>query len=142
MRLVLNKFIGLIGASVLSLGLTSEAFAEVLGGDYTSLLCPTSLGIPERPYVDAELEADDTHMAADEADLIENGISTLIGNAEITRNAQQVIAESIKYNQINDTADLDGNVNYWDADLFLNSNDAFLQFDNGVGEFSNADYIP
>ncbi len=141
MRLVLNKFIVLSGACVLSLGLTSGAFAEVLGGDYTSLLCPTSLGIPERPYVDAELEEGDTHMAADEADLIENGISTLVGNAEITRNAQQVTAETIKYNQPEDTADLAGNVNYWDADIFLNSDDAFLQFDSGVGEFSGADYI-
>ena len=141
MRLGLNKFIVIIVASVLSLGLTSGAFAEALGGDYTSLLCPASLGIPERPYVDAELEEDDTHMAADEADLIENGISTLIGNAEITRNTQQVRAETIKYNQTEDTADLSGNVNYWDADLFLDSNDAFLQFDNGIGEFSNADYI-
>ncbi len=141
MRLGLNKFIVIIVASVLSLGLTSGAFAEALGGDYTSLLCPASLGIPERPHVDAELEEDDTHMAADEADLIENGISTLIGNAEITRNTQQVRAETIKYNQTEDTADLSGNVNYWDADLFLDSNDAFLQFDNGIGEFSNADYI-
>ena len=141
MKLVLNKLIVLIGASVMSLGLTPGAFAEVLGGDYTSLLCPISLGIPERPYVDAELAEGDTFMTADEADLIEHGISTLTGSAEITRDIQQVTADKIIYNEPKDTADLTGDVNYWDADLFLNSNDAFLKFDNGVGEFSSADYI-
>ena len=132
MKLVLNKLIVLIGASVMSLGLTPGAFAEVLGGDYTSLLCPISLGIPERPYVDAELAEGDTFMTADEADLIEHGISTLTGSAEITRDIQQVTADKIIYNEPKDTADLTGDVNYWDADLFLNSNDAFLKFDNGL----------
>jgi LPS-assembly protein len=141
MKLVSNKLVALCGGSLLSLGLTSGASAAVLGGDYKSLICPQSLNIPDRPFVDAELAEGDTHMTADEADLIENGISTLSGNAEITRNAQQVTADTIKYNQPNDTADLAGDVNYWDDDLFLNSNDAFLQFDNGIGEFSNADYI-
>ena len=141
MKLVLKKLIVLSGTSALSLGLTVVTPAAELGGDYRSLICPQSLNIPDRPYVDAELAEGDTHMTADEADLIENGISTLTGNAEITRDAQQVTADTIKYNQPNDTANLGGNVNYWDEALFLNSEDAFLQFDNGVGEFSNADYI-
>ncbi len=140
MRLVLNKFIAFSGVGLLSLGLTPGVTAAELGGDYKTLLCPQGLNIPERPHVDAVLEPGDTHMAADNADLIENGISTLVGNAEITQNAQQVSADNIEYNQPNDTANLDGNVNYWDETTFLNSKDAFLQFDNGIGEFSDADY--
>ena len=50
-------------------------YAAELGGDYTTLLCPQSLNIPDRPYVDAELDSGDTHMAADEADLIDGGVS-------------------------------------------------------------------
>ena len=141
MKLALNTLIALCGSSMLSLGMTSIVSAAELGDDYTSLVCPQGLNIPERPYVEAELAIDDTYMTADEADLIEKGISTLTGNAEITRNTQQVTADHILYNEPNDTADLDGNVNYWDEDLFLNSKDAFLQFDNGVGEFTDADYI-
>lgn len=141
MKRVQNTLVILCGGSLLSLGLSSGLSAAELGGDYSTLLCPQSLNIPERPVVDAELDEGDTHLTADEADLIEGGISTLTGNAEISRNTQQVSADFIKYDQPNDTANLDGNVNYWDETLFLNSNDAFLQFDNGVGEFADADYI-
>lgn len=141
MKPVLNKIVAICGVSMLSLGLASEAFAEILGGDYKNLICPLSLNVPLRPDVDAELAEGDTFMTADEADLIENGISTLTGNAEITRDLQQVTADNITYNEPNDTADLAGDVNYWDDAVFLNSNDAFLQFDSGIGEFSNADYI-
>ncbi|MCG8378010.1 MAG: hypothetical protein MI865_00900, partial [Proteobacteria bacterium] len=115
-------------------------FSAELGGDYTSLLCPNALDVPERPVIDTVLGTDDIHLAADEADLVEEGISTLTGNAEITRNTQQVTADYIQFDQPNDTADLDGNVNYWDETVFLNSTEAFLQFDNGIGEFENANY--
>jgi LPS-assembly protein len=137
MKVVLNRLVTLCGAILLSSG----ASAAELGGDYKTLLCPQSLNIPDRPYVDAELEAGDTHMTADEADLIEGGVSTLTGNAEVTRDSQQVTADVIEYNQPAETADLDGNINYWDEALFLKSNEAFLQFDNGVGDFTNADFV-
>ena len=45
------------------------------------------------------------------------------------------------YDQPNDTADLQGNVHYWDETTYLNSNEAFLTFDNGVGEFKDADFV-
>lgn len=140
MNPVNHRLIVLCGGSLLTFGLSSGVSAAELGGDYSTLLCPQSLNIPERPAVDAVLDTDDTYLIGDEADLIENGISTLTGNAEITRNLQQVRADFIEYDQPNDTADLDGNVNYWDEALFLNSKDAFLTFDNGVGEFTGADY--
>ncbi len=137
MKAVLNTLVTLSGGILLFSG----ASAAELGGEYTSLLCPQSLNIPERPFVDAELDSGDTHMTADEADLIEGGVSTLSGNAEITRNSQQITADVIEYNEPNDTADLDGNINYWDEALFLKSNEAYLQFDNGIGEFTEADYV-
>lgn len=137
MKAVLNTLVTLCGGIMLSSG----ASAVELGGEYTTLLCPQSLNIPDRPYVDTELESGDTHMVSDEADLIEGGVSTLTGNAEVTRNSQQVTADIIKYNQPNDTADLNGNINYWDEALFLQSNEAHLQFEEGIGEFIDADYI-
>lgn len=115
--------------------------AAELNRDYTTLFCPTSLDIPSGPVVDTELEVDDTYITADEADLVEYGTSTLRGDAEITRNTQQVRADFIEYDEPADTADLKGNVNYWDEALYLQSNDAYLTFDDGVGDFNNANYI-
>jgi LPS-assembly protein len=136
MKLVKNSLLGIFGSV-----LVSSVSAAELGDEYSTLLCPQSLNIPDRPYVEAELAEGDTFMTADEADLVEGGISTLTGKAEITRDIQQVTADVIKYNEPNDTADLKGDINYWDDAVFLNSKEAFLQFDNGIGEFTNADYI-
>ncbi len=122
------------------LSLTTSQAAE-LGGDYTTKLCPNGLNIPSLPEIEAELELDDTYITADEADLVDKGVSVLRGNAEITRNTQQVRADKIVFDDPANTADLEGDVNYWDDAVYLNSNDAFLTFDNGVGEFEHADYI-
>ena len=133
-----SKVVVTLSSTVLWIGGLSAA---ELNRDYTTNLCPTGLNIPERPYVDAELELDDTYIIADEADLAEFGTSTLKGNTEITRNTQQVRANYVEYDEPADTADLKGDVNYWDQDIYLHSDDAFLTFDNGVGDFSNANFI-
>ena len=137
MKLFINRLI--VFLSVLLL--TFNIYAAELGGEYSKLICPLSLNVPERPYVDTVLTDDDTHISADDADLVEGGISTLRGNAEITRNSQQVTADIIKYDQPNDSAKLDGNVNYWDEGLFLKSKKANLKLENGSVVFDVADYI-
>ena len=70
MNLIVNRLVIYLGSSLLSFGLMTETFSAELGGDYTSLICPQSLNIPDRPFVDAEFDEDDTYMTADEADLI------------------------------------------------------------------------
>jgi LPS-assembly protein len=137
MKVVNNILVTLIGGALL----VSGANAAELGGDYKTLLCPQSLNIPDRPYVDAELESGDMHLVADEADLVDGGVSTLTGNAEVTKDSQQVTADVIEYNQPAETADLNGNINYWDDSLFLKSNEAFLQFNDGIGNFTDADFV-
>ena len=72
-----NSLVVLFGIAI-----SSGLSAAELGGEYSTLLCPQSLDIPARPTVDEVLGVDDTHLVADEADLIENGVSTLTGNAE------------------------------------------------------------
>ena len=116
-------------------------YAAELGGGYTSLICPQSLDIPERPYVDAELADGEIRISADNADLTEGGISTLQGNAEIIRDSQQIAADGINYDQPNDNAELEGNVKYWDETLFLQSKTANIKLDNGSGVFNDANYI-
>ena len=137
MKLFINRLIVFLSILLLTLNI----YAAELGGEYSKLICPLSLNVPERPYVDTVLTVDDTHMSADDADLVEGGISTLRGNAEITRNSQQVTSDIIKYDQPNDSAKLDGSVNYWDEELFLKSKKANLKLENGSGVFDDADYI-
>ena len=137
MKLFKNRLIILFGV----IFIPYKIYAAELGGEYTSLICPQSLGIPERPFVDVDLTDGDTHISADNADLVEGGISILQGNAEIKRDSQQIKADTIRYDQPNDTAKLDGNVNYWDEGLFLKSKKANLTLENGSGIFEDANYI-
>ncbi len=102
--------------------------------------CPTPLDIPARPILDVELESEDIHVESDEAELVEGGTSTLTGNVELTKGQQQIRANQLQYNDVDDTAGLQGNVHYWDTSVFLFSESADLQLDQGTGEFSNADY--
>lgn len=104
-------------------------------------LCPAPLPIPARPIVEADLAPGDIHISADEADLEEGGISILHGNAEITRDRQQVSADVITYNQTAETADLAGNIEYWDDALYFSSEIASLDFGTNTGQFDNARYV-
>lgn len=103
-------------------------------------LCPAPLDIPSRPSVEEILEEGDTFITADSVDLIEEGVSHLEGNAEITQDNQQVRADVIDYDKAREIADLEGNVNYWDEALYLRSDKSHLELDIGSGTFENADY--
>ena len=104
-------------------------------------LCPSSLPVPERPLVDVPLAPGEVHITADEADLEEFGISNLRGNAEITRDSQQVSAESITYDQPKETADLEGDVEYWDNDIYLAGEKGSVDFTKDSGQFEHARYM-
>ena len=126
---------------LLTLGLITTLPAQAEDSDSSVWrFCPSSLDIPARPLVEDELESEDILLNADEADLVENGVSTLTGNVEITKGAQQISADEVKYDQTQDDADLKGNVDYWDPALFLHSDEAHLELNDGTGVFKNADY--
>jgi LPS-assembly protein len=124
-----------------SLSLWQDGMAETISDDPGITLCPQSLNIPARPTVDEVLGSEDIHLSADEADLIEKGTSQLMGNAEITRGSQQVRADRVEYDQPQDTADMEGDVHYWDETLFLHSDQAHLEFEDGTGQFQRAEFI-
>ena len=103
-------------------------------------LCPTPLDIPPRPIVTDVLEPGDTLMMSDKADFVENGKSHLEGDVEVTQDEKQVKADVIDYYQPSNSADLQGNVNYWDDKVYLHAPTAHVNFDKNTGEFSDADY--
>lgn len=105
------------------------------------LFCPQPLAVPARPAVEAALEPDQTYISAEEADLVEDGVSALFGNVDLLRNRQQARADRVIYDQPRDTADLEGDVRYWDDRLFLQSETAFLDFNSETGQFRRGDYL-
>ena len=123
--------------------------AEQPGGAYLSPvpiandwpLCSAPLPIPARPAIGVDLDPGAIHISADEADLEEEGISLLHGNAEITHDRQQVRADVITYNQPSETAELRDNIEYWDDSFYFASDVARLEFETDTGDFENARYV-
>lgn len=103
-------------------------------------LCTGSLDIPPRPAVTTALDHGDTHILADKVDFIENVSTHLEGDAEVTQDEKQARADIIDYYQDSNTADLQGDVHYWDNDAYLNSPVAHIDFNADTAEFAQADY--
>lgn len=104
-------------------------------------LCPSALPIPDAPQVDTALEPGEIHISADKAELEEQGLSTLEGNVEITRDDQQLTADAIAYDEPGGTADLNGNVQYWDNVLYLRGDKGHVDFNKESGFFENSNYV-
>ncbi len=125
---------------LLGMGVSIIGLADESENDSPWPFCPSTLDIPARPLITDSLAADDILITADEADLAEQGISELSGSVEITQGQQQLRSDQVKYDQSNNSADLLGNVDYWDSSVFLRSENAHLQLDEGTGFFSNSNY--
>ncbi|MGH8247493.1 MAG: LPS-assembly protein LptD [Gammaproteobacteria bacterium] len=101
--------------------------------------CPT-VEVPSRPAAEEPLEPGDVHVLADEADRVEGGISHLAGNVQITRDTQTVRADAVDYDEASDSAELRGEVQYWDETVYLRGRGANLEFDHGTGTLQAAEY--
>ena len=103
-------------------------------------LCRGVFDVPPRPVIEDALEPGDIHIVSDKADLVEDGTSHFEGNAEVTQDRQQTRADSIDFHQPEDSADLKGDVHYWDDDVYLHSETAHVEFDDKTGTFEDAEY--
>ncbi len=125
---------------LLGVGSTSSVWSEESAKDSSWSHCPSSLGIPARPIIKDKLLADDILITADEAELVDEGISDLTGKVEITQDQQQIQSDRVLYDKTNNSADLSGNVKYWDNALFLDSDKAHVEMNDNTGTFTNTDY--
>jgi LPS-assembly protein len=137
-RYIFKLFLFVI--SILAITNTSAQETSFVSIPLDPALCPSGLGVPRRPVVEEKLESGDIHVTAEMVDLVEEGQSHLEGNVEVTKDTQQATADVVDYYQPQDTVDLQGDVNYWDESLYLQSPAAHLDLDNGTGSFKNADY--
>jgi len=135
-----TRFLHPRSALILAALLPLTAPAQTAYDSGNGEMCTGDLGIPKRPAVNETLAPGDTLFRADRATMIENGISHLEGNVEVTQDQKQVRADSIDYNQPTNSADLHGDVNYWDDQVYLHSPEAQVNFDANTAHFTDAHY--
>jgi len=117
-----------------------SVIAETRGETTEWPLCPSSLGIPARPQVEVPLALDEVYITADEADLEEEGISVLHGNVEVTKGTQQISADTVTYDQTGETADLEGNIEFWDEEIYMQGERGHVEFIDNTGQLDDAKY--
>ena len=114
--------------------------SQMSGVQVDPALCPGGLGVPPRPIVDEQLASGDIYIRAEQLDLIEEGVSHLQGNVELSRDSRQARAEVVDYDSNREYAVLTGDVNYWDESVYSLSPSAHLEFDDGTGTLPDAEY--
>ena len=105
-------------------------------------LCGPSLQLPERPP--AEFNTDDpelTHVSADDADLVETGVSVLTGNVQILKDGRQLQADHVEYTLPERIIDASGNIGLWDEGMYLSGDEAHLEIDAKAATLDQADFI-
>ena len=116
-----------------------------VGADDDWLQCGPGFRIPERPPLEAaESDADPgtIHVSADEADLVEEGVSRFTGNVTVEQDSRQVRSDVIVYDQFEEAIEAEGNVRLWDEGVFLTAPSARADIAQDVVTFGpSAQYM-
>ena len=105
-------------------------------------LCGAPFAGPAVPASEADTgDAQTVHISADEADLDDENVSTLVGNVHLQRGAQHIAADRVVYNRGTDEVDARGNVRFWDEGLFVSGEHAFVSVGEDRAELDRAEFL-
>ncbi|MGH6635267.1 MAG: LPS-assembly protein LptD [Gammaproteobacteria bacterium] len=106
----------------------TPAAGEGLSSGTSWGLCPAEPALPEKPVIDAkQREAGSIAVNADEAEVVEEGVSTFSGNVQVSQFDQAMQANRVNYDTKQDVITAGGNVRYWDNTLFWAGEKASLE---------------
>ena len=98
-------------------------------------LCGAGFQVPERPVSEAVESGSDSetiHLSADEAELVEDGVSRLTGNVAVGQGTRQLRSDEIVYNQSEAVIEARGNVRFWDEGVFVTGERARAEIEQDV----------
>lgn len=101
--------------------------------------CPTQPPVVA-PGDDAAAPGDSPRITADNAELLDEGLSTLQGDVRLEHNGRVLEADSLFYDRQNNDIDVTGPVRVQDGDLGLVARTGQVDLDSGQGEFSDAQF--
>ncbi len=102
--------------------------------------CPAMPAIPEQPRLPEGAEPGTISLEADTMDLQEEGVSTLRGRAEVVRDDQAVSASLIRYDNVANVLEAEGDIRYWDSSLFVTGEKVRVELDRKLGRLEQGTY--
>ncbi len=130
----------LIHTAFISAILSAQGFAETVDSEVLWQFCPTDLGIPLPPEPQPGLEAGATSLAADEAQMVDSGVSTLTGDVEIIRDSQTLAAQQVDYDNQQDLIIASTDVHYWGSSIYWSGEKTRVDMTNKTATFENGNY--
>ncbi len=103
-------------------------------------LCPADSGIPVQPVAAPNLETGSISIDADEADLIEGGVSRFNGNVEVVRDSNAIRSDSLEYNNDIDQLTAEGNIDFWSDAMYWHGDRMQFQLEAQTGRLEDGSY--
>ena len=111
------------------------------GADEDWLQCGPGFAIPERPALEATESGADpgtVHLSADEAGLVEDGVSRFTGSVTVEQGSRQIRSDEVLYDQSEEVVEARGNVRFWDEGVFVTGDSARAEIGQDVVTISPA----
>lgn len=118
---------------------TSICFSSLVRAEVTWPLCDISNDADFLPFVESTEETA-MDVKADDAQLVDGGISVFTGNVVVNRAGQELKASRATYNQNTGDVTAQDDVRLRDSEMILNSQEAEWSMANDEGSFVNAEY--
>ncbi len=131
--------LGLIGL-LIGIGCSPAQGAGL--GDTEWALCgePGDHAPTVRRYSAEELEQAETHLSADQSEVLGKEIFNFSGDVEVRRADQKLYSDRARYNRSDATVEAEGNVRYTQSGLGVDADSAFFNLDTREGRADNAHY--
>ncbi len=114
-------------------------FSSLAAADVTWPLCDISSDADFLPHFESSEETP-VDLKADDAQLIEDGVSVFTGNVIVSRDGQELKANRATYNQQTGDVTAQGDVRLRDSEMILHSQQADWSMSNDEGSLIDAQY--
>jgi LPS-assembly protein len=103
--------------------------------------CGAGWVLPARPEVERDPgNPEAVFISSDEADTIEGGLTTLIGNVDIGRGSEQLRADRVTYDEATEIVEAEGNVQYWNGGLYVTGDRGRMELLTDQNTLENAGF--
>ncbi len=123
----------------LLVGVVFYSLSTITSAELAWQQCQPSLGTDFLPYVENSSESE-VDLKANDAQLIENGISVFTGDVVVMRGGQELQADRATYNQISGDITAQGHIQIRDSEIILNAKQAEWALSNDEGKLVDAEY--
>ena len=103
-------------------------------------LCGPDPQFPPPPEATGKYKLGTTWVSADEAELLEDGKSALVGNVELVRDKQAARADRVTYDKKQETIDAQGQVGFWDPGVYWSGERGRLFLKRDEAHFEEGKY--